>query len=93
LYSQLFRSKLVNNSKQLLVLYSNNKRVFGRSSNATIHVNEHCVPFLDLIVLGWIIELRDAGNGEKSEAAGEGGEGVALIANIASNVAGATART
>jgi len=80
------RPHLVNDSKQLLALYSTNKRVFKRSSNATIHVNEQCVPFLDLIVLGWIIELRDAENGEKAEAAGEG---VGLVVDIASNVAGA----
>jgi len=43
------------------------------------------VPFLDLIVLGWIIELRDAENGEKTEApVGEGGEGMDLIVDMAS---------
>ena len=44
------------------------------------------MPFLDLIVLGWIIELRDAENGEKAETAGEG---VGLVVDIATNVAGA----
>jgi hypothetical protein len=43
------------------------------------------VPFLDLIVLGWIIELRGAENGEGTETAGEG---MGLIRGVVSNVTG-----
>jgi len=79
------RPHLVNDSRQLLALYSTNRRLFKRS-NATIHVNEQCVPFLDLIVLGWIIELRDAENGEGTQTASDG---VGLVTGVVPNATGA----
>ncbi|KAF8315685.1 hypothetical protein DL93DRAFT_2096682 [Clavulina sp. PMI_390] len=58
--------------KRLLAKYTSNKRVFHKSSPATLTVADEMLPFLDLVVVGWIVLMRDVERGEKGETVNDG---------------------
>lgn len=44
---------------QPVVTYASNQRVFHKSTAPEFVVREDAVGFIDLVIMGWIIEQRD----------------------------------
>ncbi|KAF8315684.1 hypothetical protein DL93DRAFT_849749 [Clavulina sp. PMI_390] len=65
--------------KRLIAKYESNKHTFQQSSPATLSVANEALYFLDLIIVGWVMVMRDLEMGEKGEAIGGAADAVGSV--------------